>query len=218
MRIHTTLRLMCEKESDMKLKAIAVVVLGGTCFTPFSMAEQTIGIQAPGTAASATAKLNVKVVVPNIVVLKVGSTGATVDNVQFDVGATGFSDGNSQTYSGAIPPSLNVTPSNTNVAVGAWTNAASGANLVCALGTHPSVTTALPSSGADITVTSGGSGNVTHPGGNSATLASCDGSTTSSIASLTTLGGNFNFGTATAVTGYTAGTYGNQVTYTATTL
>lgn len=204
----------------MKQKlAVLAIVTGATSFmTSAVLAEQTIGVQPVGTPAVATAKLNVKVVVPNIVVLKIGSVGSTVDNVQFDVGATGFSAGNSQSYSGAIPPSLNVTPVNSTVAVGAWTNAAAGANLMCALGTHPSVATALPSAGGDISIVSGGAGNLVHPGGTNTTLASCDGSTTSSIASLTTLGGNFSFGTATAVTGYAAGTYGNQVTYTATTL
>lgn len=202
----------------LQLKALSLALGAATLMAGTAWGEETTGIQPFGTAAIAAARLNVRVVVPNIVVLKVGSAGGTIDTVQFNVGVSGYTLGvNSQAYTGTIPPTLSVTPGAGPVSVGAWTNAAAGASVVCALSSLMG-NTALPSGGVDITVASGGAGNLTHPGGASTTLALCDGATTSSIASLTTLGGSFSYGTSAPVTGYVAGNYGNVVTYTATTL
>ncbi|RYF63818.1 MAG: hypothetical protein EOO29_43465, partial [Comamonadaceae bacterium] len=51
-----------------------------------ALAEQTIGIQPANTVAIATARVNVSVIVPKVVVLRVGAADTTVSAVTFTVG------------------------------------------------------------------------------------------------------------------------------------
>lgn len=203
----------------LSLTTIAIASAAGTLFAGSAVAESTIGIQPSGTSASATARLNVKVTVPTIVVLKVGTAGTTVDTTEFKVGATGVTGAvpnNSLGYaSGTVPPLLSVTPTSVNVAVAAWTNGASDAKITCARGSL-SGTTDLPYP-SDIIVASSGTNPPSHPGSD---LSACDGTTFSTITKLTTYAGSWDFGytgnlTSTGPGGYTAGNYGNVVTYTA---
>jgi hypothetical protein len=73
-----------------------------------ALAEQTIGVQTvAATPAIATARVNVRVIVPKIVILRVGAADATVSDVDFTVGlspAVVGAPGNSLAYAGTIPP------------------------------------------------------------------------------------------------------------------
>ncbi len=224
-------------DMNKQLKALSLAIgtvlalAGGS-----AMAEQTIGVQSGATAAKATAKVEVSVVVQKVVVLRVGNADATVSAVTFTVGpnpAITGAPGDSLPYSGVIPPVMAQTVATTNptsalgaLTVGAWTNAAGNATLSCSLGTLGSATafgSAALTGGVpgttDITVTSLAVGtNLQHPGTN---LTACNGTTTTSIPKLTTMVGTFTYGTtytAAQLLTLAAGTYGNTVTYTATTL
>lgn len=217
---------------NKQLKALSLAI--GTVIALASggaMAEQTIGVQAAGTPAIATARVNVRVTVLKVVVLRVGAADATISDVNFSVGpnpAIAGAPANSLAYAGTIPPAIGTTVATTNpvtaagaVTVGAWTNG-SGTLLSCSLSTLAGATafaTGATAAGVpgtnDITVTSvAGTGNLQTPG---ATLTSC-GASTSTIAALTTLGGTFTYGTSFTAANLAAGIYGNTVTYTATTL
>ena len=213
----------------LSLAAGITLTLTGTA----ALAEQTIGVQTvAATPAIATAKVNVRVIVPKIVILRVGDLGAT-STVDFTVGfspAVGGTPGNSLTYGGGIPPttlaSTVATTNPTSIAgvliVGAWTNA-SGTLLTCALsalaGTPSGFATGATALGApgtnDITVTSGVVGtDLQHPG---TSLTGCNGTTNTAIPRLTPLGGTFTYAlAATNLASMATGTYGNVVTYTAT--
>ncbi len=196
-----------------------------------AIAEQTIGVQPSATAAVATARVNVRVTVPKVVILRVGAADATVSDVNFTVGVgTGVpvGVGNSQAYAGAIAPAGGaVTVATTNptttaglLNVAAWTNG-TGATLACSLGALGGATAFAAGATAagvpgttDILVASvAGAGNLQHPGTN---LTACNGTTTTPIALLTALGGSFTYSTAFAANAVAAGVYGNVVTYTAT--
>lgn len=227
-------------EMNKQLNALSVVI--GTVIAlagASASAEQTIGVQSPafvapataGPAAVATAKVQVSVVVQKVVVLRVGNADTTVSAVTFTVGPNPAITPPvaSQSFTGTIPPAMSTTVATTSptslagvLTVGAWTNASGGASLSCSLGGLTGATpfaTGATASGVpgttDITVTSvTGAANLQTPG---ATLTAC-GVSTSAIASLATLGGTFTYGTAFTAGSLVAGTYGNIVTYTATTL
>jgi hypothetical protein len=207
-----------------------LVVATSLVFAGAAMAEQTIGVQPVGTVATARARVEVSVVVPKIVILRVGAADATISAVTFTVGASpavAGAPGNNLAYTGgAIPPVFATTVATTNptsaagvLAVGAWTNRVGGATLSCTLGALAGATafaTGATAGGVpgttDITVVGT---TPAHPGAN---LTACDGATTTPIAALTTLTGTFTYATAFTASAIAAGTYGNTVTYTATAL
>ena len=200
-----------------------------------ALAEQTIGVQTvAATPAVATAKVNVRVIVPKIVILRVGVADGTISDVDFTVGlspAVTGAPGNSLAYTGGIPPTLASTVATTNptttagaLTVGAWTNGASGATLTCALSALTGATAFANGATAggvpgttDITVTSvAGAANLQHPG---TTLTACAAlsAANTAIPRLTPLGGTFTYAlAATNLASMATGTYGNVVTYTAT--
>jgi hypothetical protein len=221
---------------NKQFKSFALVATSALAlFGSSAMAEQTIGVQAGATVAIATARVNVRVTVPKVVILRVGDASATVNNVDFLVGVgTGVPTaiGNSQAYTGAIAPAggattvaVDTTPSNTTgaVTVAAWTNAAAGANLSCALsalGGATAFATGATAAGVpgttDITVAStAGATNLQHP---TANLTGCTSAATTSIPTRTTMGGTFTYGTGFTAATVASGIYGNVVTYSATTL
>ena len=196
----------------------------------FAQAEQTIGIQNPGaTPAIATARVNVRVTVPKIVILRVGNADTSVSDVNFTVAVTPAVTGapnNSLPYSGSIAPSLGTTVATTFptttagvLATGAWTNVVGGAKLTCALTALPGATpfaagaTAAGVPGTDDITVVGTT--PAHPGGS---LTQCNGTANSPIAALNALAGTFTYSATFTATGINSGTYGNIVTYTATTL
>ena len=193
-------------------------------------AEQTIGIQAPGaTPAIATAKVNVRVTVPKIVILRVGDANATVSEVDFTVGVTpavAGAPGNSLAYAGGIAPTFGTTVATTNptttagvLTTGAWTNVTGGAKLTCTLTALAGATAfaaGATAAGVPGTATILVTGTTpAHPG---TSLAACDGTTNTPIAALTALTGTFTYSTSFTASTIAAGIYGNTVIYTATTL
>ncbi len=209
------------------LAAGTLLALCGTS----ALAEQTIGIQTPAVLATATARVNLRVVVTKIIVLRVGDAAGTVSDVtlRLEPPVAGIL-GNSLAYGGAIPPTLFSNPSTVNpisatgtLTVGAWTNGSGGGTLTCALGVLGGATpfatgpTAAGVPGTDdITVTDGvGATDLQHPG--TGTLTACDGATNSPINFLTVYGGTFTYGITGTLNALAAGTYGNTITYTATT-
>lgn len=178
---------------------------------------------------TASVQLNFNIAVGKFVSLRVGNANATVSDVNF---AVGFSpvrpNGNSQAYNGSTTPSLVVSVATTNpvtsagaLSVAAYTNV-TGTTLACTVGTLAgavSLATAATAAGIpgrnDITVASGGAGTVQHPGAN---LGSCNGAVTTAIPMLSNLTGTFTYGAVFPASALLAGTYGNVVTYTITTL
>ena len=212
------------KLSTLRLAAVAgSAALCGAA----ALAGQTIGIQPVGTPASATASVNIRVLVPKIVILRVGNAGS-IPQVDFSYALTGLAAGNSQAYSGNVPPvsgDFALTIARTNpagatgdVTVGAWTNTA-GTTVTCqtaALGGATAFGGANAPALADIAVTTGGGTPLGHPG---ATLAGCDGTTTAALTERTTYSGTYTYAPAAGFNPATVnpGTYGAVVTYTATT-
>ena len=161
--------------------------------------------------------------------LIVGAADATISDVNFTVGVTPAvtgAPGNSLAYSGSIAPSLGTTVATTFptttagvLATGAWTNVVGGAKLTCSLSALPGAT---PFAAGATTGGVPGTDDITvvgttpaHPGGS---LTQCNGTANSSITALNALAGTFTYSTGFTATAISSGTYGNIVTYTATTL
>jgi hypothetical protein len=216
----------------MTTKLSKLFVATSLVFAGAAMAEQTIGIQTvAATPASARARVAVSVVVPKIVILRVGAADATQSTVVFTVGvnpAVAGTPGDNLAYTaGAIPPVFATTIATTNptttagvLVADAWTNATNNAQVTCALTAHPTAgytafavgATAAGVPGTDsITVVGSVLG---HPG---TSLTGCTSAAAAPIAKLTTLTGTYTYGFTDAATA-AAGSYGNTVTYTATTL
>lgn len=216
------------KLSNYRLAAVAAALaLAGTA----AIAEQTIGVQdgASATDAVATARVNVRVLVPKIVILRVGNAANTVPQIDFSYGITGFAAPQaSASYTGAIAPTLTETITRTNpagatggVVVGAWTNMAS-TTLTCAIGALGG-TTAFVSGAtaggvpgtADITYTVAGATPLPHPGA-AGDLTDCDGVNSQTLTARTAYTGTYTYASALTATDLDPGTYGLVVTYTAT--
>ncbi|QIL79602.1 hypothetical protein G7047_06590 [Diaphorobacter sp. HDW4A] len=178
---------------------------------------------------TASVQLNFSITIGKYVSLRVGNADASISDVNFTVGfSPARTNGNAQAYAGSIAPSLVVTAATTNptttagvVQVAAFTNMA-GTTLTCSMGALSGATALVSGSTtagvpgrSDITVTSGGTGTVQHPGGS---LAGCNGTTTTALPMLNNLTGTFTYVPAFTPTSVGSGTYGNVVTYTATTL
>lgn len=193
------------------LVALAVLAAGGS-----ALAESTYGYNPSGGARTATARLNVTVNIPKLVLLRVGSSGATVDtatlNGTFSGGIPGGvavpADGSDQAtgWSGVAPTMANA--SSTGVAVLAWTNG-SGATLT------GSLTTNFSTAGMDAAVTVSNSAAVNsglnHPGAN-LTFGG-----TTNITRNELVGATWTYEMlGTAMLGFPSGSYTAQATYTAT--
>lgn len=210
----------------LQLKALSIALGAATLMAGSAWGESTVGVQTTG-ATSASAKMTVTVTVPKIVVLKVGPSGTGMQNVVFGVDLNpSLGTGNSMAYTwaGTAAPSLSITPVSSTVSVAAWTNTGN-ATVDCALSSLGGATafaagpTALGVPGTDdITVLAtlgAGTGSVLpHPSSN---LSGC-GSPTASLNANTLYNSEYLFGTAFTASLLLAGTYGNTVTYTATSL
>lgn len=180
-----------------------------------AMAESTYGYNSAGTGTViATARVNLSVSVPKLILLKVGTAGATVDTLSWTLGysipatptvpaVTGDSVG--VTWNGAAPTS----PAMANpaaLAVSAWTNAATTSTVNCAMGAWTG-----PAGGpanADFTVAT--TGTLTHPGAN---LNAC---AATNFAKNVVATGTWTYSLGGTPSGWPAGSYTNVVTYTAT--
>lgn len=180
-----------------------------------AMAESTYGYNSAGTGTVlATARVNLSVTVPKLILLKVGTAGATVDTLSWTLGysipatptvpsVTG--DSIAVAWNGAAPTS----PAMTNpaaLAVSAWTNAATTSTVNCAMGSWTGPTGGPVN--ADFTVTT--TGTLTHPGLN---LNACAATT---FAKNTVASGTWAYALGGTPSGWPAGTYTNVITYTAT--
>jgi hypothetical protein len=146
--------------------AAALTVLGH----PGAHAESTYGYSPTGGAVSASAKVNIQVNVPKLILLRVGTSGATIDTVTLSalpnpgipggVAAAALTAGNSQAsdWDGTAPV-LAAAPS-AAVSAFAWTNA-TGAVLNGAL-----TGLASPAGVTGTMIIVASSGALEHPGNN----------------------------------------------------
>jgi len=203
-----------------QLKALtAAMGLGLALASGSAMAESTYGYNAttPASAVTATAKLQISVNIPKLILLRVGSAGATVDDVVFTatpnvqtVPGPLSTNGDSQaaTWDGVAPTFAATTASTNPVHAYLWHNASGGATLSCA------VSTAFANglTAADVTVSS--SGALAHPGG-----ATDCGTPTTGLVRNTLFTGDWTFDvSSTGMAAAAAGADFEVVTYTAVTL
>jgi len=184
-------------------------------------AESVLNVIPPGvTAASGAAHVDVRVVMPTLILLRVGSSnatggGAVINTLNFNIGIVGGipggfllpSNGNDQQSPWNSAPAI-LSAAQQIVNVSFYSNAANN-RLNCSLGAWTGPTGALTS--ADIRVTA--SGGVPHPG---ATLGACASTTVPRLLNSGTW--TFSLGANGSSTAWPSGTYTNIVTYTASTL
>ena len=200
--------------------AAAASLVGGN-----AMAESTYGYNAAGAGpVIATARVNIVVNVPRLILLRVGADSTTVDTLTFNAGFAGIpggitasalttaGTGNSlaSPWSGAAPTFA--APATQALTAFAWTNSPNGGQL----GLASVVTTALGSiSPASITVaaTAGAGTLPTHP----ATTA--DNANIGTFTRNTVHSASWAYGiSAATLAAAAAGTYAQTTTYTATSL
>lgn len=198
------------------LSTLAAAFVAGLALTSgVAMAESTYGYNSAGTGTVlATARVNLSVTVPKLILLKVGTAGAVVDTLSWTLGysipatptvpsVTG--DSVAVVWSGAVPTSPALA-SPAALAVSAWTNAATTSTVNCALGAWTG-----PAGGpvnADFTVVTGGT--LSHPGLN---LGAC---AATPFAKNTVATGTWTYSLGGTPATWPAGTYTNVITYTAT--
>ena len=212
-----------------QVKKIASIVGAIAALTSgAAMAESTYGYDntvPPGTqgAVTATAKLDIRVNIPKLILLRVGSSGADVDvatlTAKIDTGIPGgianpLSNGSDQAtgWNGSAP--VFEAASSANVRAWAWTNAAGGGKVTAAVTTDfdTAASGLLP---ADITVASTAlsGGGLDHPGLNTGALVATP------FARNTVVSSNWVFSATPAVlAARAAGSYTQRMTYTATSL
>lgn len=180
-----------------------------------AMAESTYGYNSSGAGVvTATARVNVSVTVPKLILLRVGSPGATVDMLSWKtslsipaVPLTPSTTANNAavTWDGAAPTAITST-NPAALAVYAWSNFA-GTTVNCAA-------TAIATGGptlADFAVTA--TGTLPHPGAN---LGAC--AATAAIAANLVATGTWAYALNGTPANWTAGAYSTAITYTATSL
>lgn len=181
------------------------------------LAESQYSYNSAGTGpVTAQAKVQVTVTVPLLVLLRVGTAGATVDNLLItatpsipSVPTVPANGSNTVVDWNGAAPAFTAGAAQTLTAYG-WTNAPAGASLACAV-----TTPFLPASGmtpAMVLVSSVGT--LAHPGASTA----CAGPNPT-IAPNTVLSSTWSYSlNAAALATATAGSHTQTVTYTATTL
>jgi hypothetical protein len=211
-----SVRLSEKKEPEimkLQLKALSIALGAATLMCGSVWANTTSSVSSGATVTTA-ADLKIKIIVPKVVILRVGSTGgsaATVDEIEFTATAGGLS-GTSVTYTGPIPPVFSnvtvtgATPSAVPVAV--WTNAGS-ATLSCSASTLTGPTGSGAATLGDITVIA--TTPMPHPGAN---LGACTTGASLPVPIATGLVDTWQYGLNGSV--YAAGTYTTTATYTAT--
>ena len=210
-------------KTSARLSAISAAIgLGLLAASGTSWAESQYGYDPTGAGVrTATARLNITVAVPKLILLRVGTSGTAVDTIalgaNFTNGIPGglatLADGSNQaTGWDGTAPTLTTTSSGT-VQAWAWTNSGGGGSVSSA------VTTPFPAgsgiTASDITVTSTpvGTTGLNHPGANTGT------STPTTFPRNVVATSNWTFAATPAVLAGVAGGATTQVvTYTATTL
>lgn len=195
-----------------KLHALALGAALTLACTGQALAESQYGYSSTGTGTvSANATVKLSVVIPKLILLKVGSSGGTQDTVSWAATLsipavpTAPVSGNTTVvpWDGTVP-TVSTTATGNVLNVAAWTNAGS-ATINCSVGTWSA--TGGP---ANSSFTVGTTGTLPHPGGN---LGACASTT---IGTNTLLTGTWTYALTGTATSWTAGTYTNSVLYTAT--
>ena len=186
-----------------------------------AVAESTYGYDSAGaTNVSATARVKVKVTVPKLLLLRVGSSDTTVDELAFSAaltsgvipGGAAPGNGNSQAsgWDGSAPTFA--TPASQSLTAYLWTNSSGGASLALSSTVNTALGSLAPS---DITVSStAGAGTLpAHPvnTSNASFAANAPRNTLNTATWSYSISGS-------ALTAAPAGTYEQTTTYTATTL
>ena len=197
-----------------------LAILAGACLSLLgtnALAESTYGYNAAGTGVvTANARLNLVINVPKLILLRVGSSGATVDTLTWNSGLTWatapgtLTNGNNQPtdWDGAAPTAATTT-NPAAVSAFAWTNSSGGGSLAYAATAFGAGGPAL----GDITVTS--APGLAHPAP-SPLAATSTGATAFARNTLAT--GIWSFALGGTPAAWTAGQYTSTVTYTATSL
>lgn len=198
-----------------KLNALALGTALALACTGHALAESQYGYSSTGTGSvTATAKVNLSVVIPKLILLKVGSSAGTQDTVSWAASLSIPATPTTPTTTAnntVVPwdgtaPTVTTTPTGNVLNVAAWTNAGS-ATINCSMGTWSA--TGGPAN-TSFTVASGGTTPLPHPGAN---LGSCASTT---ISTNTLMSGTWTYALTGTASSWTAGTYTNAVTYTAT--
>ena len=196
-----------------------LAILAGACLSLLgtnALAESTYGYNAAGTGVvTANARLNLVINVPKLILLRVGSSGATVDTLTWNSGITWvtapatLTDGDNQAtnWDGTAPTVTITNPA--DVSAFAWTNSLGGGSLAYAATAFGAGGPAL----SDITVTS--APGLAHPAP-SPLAATSTGATAFARNTLAT--GIWSFALGGTPAAWTAGQYTSTVTYTATSL
>lgn len=190
----------------------------GALMSTNARAESTYGYASSGTGAVvATARVNLSVTVPRLILLKVGSSSTTIDTASWTVSASipavptipiTTANGVSVNWNGAAPSLSVASPTTTSFAVSAWTNVGSS-TVSCAV---PTISPATGPAAADFAVTNtGGAGTLNHPG---ATLGACGATIAIPANSVNT--GTWEYKLNGTPASWPAGVYTSVVTYTAT--
>lgn len=205
------------------VSAIGLFLAGGKV-----LAESTYGYSSAGGDVSASAHVSMKVTVPNLILLKVGSAGAVnaadlqawTISATIPAGSVSPSDGDevAVTWDGT-EPTISESGSPTALEAVAWTNG-SGAEIACEMGSWlvgGSASTAGPAnSDFEVASTTVSGGGLTHPV--SGDLGGCTtGSAGTSFSSNALAKSTWTYsikGTATPKL-WKAGVYTNTITYTA---
>lgn len=208
-----------KKEMNMNKQMKALTLALGTTMVLASgsvMAEAQYGYSTTAAGVTAQAKVNLSVVVPKLILLRVGSDNTTIDTLawtsapSFVTAPTPLVAANNQQvpWTGAAP-TITVTsaPSPAALTVSAWTNAATP-TINCAMGTWTGPASGGPAN-ADFTVAATGASVLPHPGAN---LGACASTT---FVRNTLYTGTWTYSLAGTPTSWQAGTYTNTVTYTA---
>ena len=197
-----------------------LAILAGACLSLLgtnALAESTYGYNAAGTGVvTANARLNLVINVPKLILLRVGSSGATVDTLTWNSGITWvtapatLTDGNNQaTNWDGTAPGTATTTNPAAVSAFAWTNSSGGGSLAYAATAFGTGGPAL----GDITVTS--AAGLAHPA--PAVLATASTGATA-FARNTLATGSWSFALGGTPAAWTDGLYTSTVTYTATSL
>ena len=197
-----------------------LAILAGACLSLLgtnALAESTYGYNAAGTGVvTANARLNLVINVPKLILLRVGSSGATVDTLTWNSGITWvtapatLTDGNNQaTNWDGTAPGTGTTANPAAISAFAWTNSSGGGSLAYAATAFGAGGPAL----GDITVTS--APGLAHPAP-SPLAATSTGATAFARNTLAT--GIWSFALGGTPAAWTAGQYTSTVTYTATSL
>lgn len=208
----------------MKKQLKTLALAAGACMALASgvaQADSQYGYNAAGVGpVTAQANVKLKVTVPLLILLRVGSATA-IDELAWTAGfnvtttPAAPADGNNQTANwNGLAPAVATTslPSPATLAAYAWTNSSGGGTLSCGAPTWTAVpAAAVGPTNANITVTQSNAA-LSHP----STDLGC--ATTSAFAKNTALTSNWTYALGGTPASWGAGVYTTQVTYTATSL